>query len=834
MRIRNPLPGVTLTFDYANFSSKGLSMSKRLQRSLSLTLALLFSLTSVLSVAAYHEDDVTIHAFADERFEARWAYTDLPVAEFVVARTWIWGPSPYTPGRMEMYLDSPGEERLVQYFDKSRMELNDPALPDDDIWVVTQGLLALDMMTGQVQVGDDAFAAHSEGASSENVAGDPGDNNGPTYATMGTLIEADARAEGTVINERLALDGTITTDASLDAMGVTAAHRVTQDWVDHTVASVFWDFMNSETTVWDGSDYVEAELFENPFYATGLPTTEAYWANVLVDREPREVLLQCFERRCLTYTPGNDEGWEVESGNVGQHYYRWLETHVGPLVPIAPGPPVNVIADGLVQPRHVTYTDHGVYVAEAGDGGDICVTIEEEYEGEFEEFEICAGLSGAITLVDEEGASRVLDNLPSLLFGEDGVGAHDIVFDDDGTMYIAMGFGGPPEARDLFEDFGEYFATVVRVEDDGDLTILADLGDYEATVNPDGGEPDTNPYSIAFDGENLIVVDAGGNSLLRVDPDDGSIETIAVFEDREALAPPFLGMPEGATIPMNSVPTDIEVGADGNYYVAELTGFPFPAGDARVYQVTPGGDVEIYAQGFSMLGALDFDATGRIHVLEIVAGGFLAMDFEAIEQGDLSSAASRIVRIEDDGTQTTLVDSGVFFGTGLAVGAANELYVAHLSVTPMAELVRIGEPAVEAPQTFSTQMTGDQEVHDVVTTATGDASFVVSADGASISYEVNVAGLVDVTMAHIHLGVVGEDGPVVAWLYPDGPPPVLIAGETTGVLATGTITADDLVGEFEGEALSTLIDAMLAGGTFVNVHTDAYPAGEIRGQIALD
>jgi hypothetical protein len=147
-------------------------MSRRIQRTISLTLALLFSLTSVLSVAAYHEDDVTMHDFADPRFEARWAYNDYPVAQLEIARTWIWGPSPYTEGRMEVYLDSPGDERLVQYFDKSRMELNDPDLPDDDIWVVTNGLLALDMMRGQVQIGDADFAPHSEGASSENVAGD--------------------------------------------------------------------------------------------------------------------------------------------------------------------------------------------------------------------------------------------------------------------------------------------------------------------------------------------------------------------------------------------------------------------------------------------------------------------------------------------------------------------------------------------------------------------------------------------------------------------------------------------------------------------------------------
>jgi hypothetical protein len=44
---------------------------------------------------------------------------------------------------------------------------------------------------------------------------------------------------------------------------------------------------------------------------------------VKVGGQPRDVLVQCFERRCLTYTPDNDPTWQVEAGNVGQHYYIW-------------------------------------------------------------------------------------------------------------------------------------------------------------------------------------------------------------------------------------------------------------------------------------------------------------------------------------------------------------------------------------------------------------------------------------------------------------------------------------------------------------------------------
>jgi hypothetical protein len=81
--------------------------------------------------------------------------------------------------------------------------------------------------------------------------------------------------------------------------------------------------MNSSGTVYEDGQYIEEPLFENPYYATGRPITEAYWATVKVSGVDHEVLMQCFERRCLTYTPDNDAGWQVEAGNVGQHYQRW-------------------------------------------------------------------------------------------------------------------------------------------------------------------------------------------------------------------------------------------------------------------------------------------------------------------------------------------------------------------------------------------------------------------------------------------------------------------------------------------------------------------------------
>ncbi|KCZ70399.1 CHRD domain-containing protein [Candidatus Methanoperedens nitroreducens] len=151
-------------------------------------------------------------------------------------------------------------------------------------------------------------------------------------------------------------------------------------------------------------------------------------------------------------------------------------------------------------------------------------------------------------------------------------------------------------------------------------------------------------------------------------------------------------------------------------------------------------------------------------------------------------------------------------------------------------LVMLIAPAISAStvpdnRNFATHLSGDKEVPPVDTQAQGQAHFKLSKDGTELSYKLNVANIEDVSMAHIHLGAEGVNGPIVVWLYPDTPPPVLIPGRFSGVLAEGTITADDLVGPLEGQSLSELIDAMSAGETYVNVHTEQNPAGEIRGQV---
>jgi hypothetical protein len=292
-----------------------------MRRPIAILLALGLVATSVAPLAA--QEDGNNHEFANQSFEERWERTDRPVADDEIDRTWMWGPEPNSDTLLEEYADSPDGVRQVQYFDKSRMEINDPSEDPGNVWQVTNGLLVVDMIEGRVQIGDDEFDYSPEPADIP-IAGDVDVIPGITYAKINELDlrTVGGRDEGTLINEAVREDKVVV-DEQYDEYGVTAMQHVEMDGVDNTIASPFWGFMNDDGLIYQEGEYAHDDLFQNPFYATGYPITEAYWATVLVDDDPTDVLWQCFERRCLTYTPDNPDGWQVESGNVGLHYELW-------------------------------------------------------------------------------------------------------------------------------------------------------------------------------------------------------------------------------------------------------------------------------------------------------------------------------------------------------------------------------------------------------------------------------------------------------------------------------------------------------------------------------
>lgn len=144
----------------------------------------------------------------------------------------------------------------------------------------------------------------------------------------------------------------------------------------------------------------------------------------------------------------------------------------------------------------------------------------------------------------------------------------------------------------------------------------------------------------------------------------------------------------------------------------------------------------------------------------------------------------------------------------------------------------VGVGTATAGPVFEAYLDGNQAVLSNSSSATGFATFEFDNDFTTLTYELWVWEISNITMAHIHLGGPDVNGPVVLWLYPSGPPPLLISGPYDGLLSSGTVTAANLVGPLAGLLTMTdLYDAMRTDNTYVNVHTSAYPAGEIRGQI---
>ena len=110
-----------------------------------------------------------VSTYASAAFQVQWQQGETITLNF-------WGPlATAKDSQQEDYKDAPGGKRTVQYFDKGRMELGANN-------AVTSGLLATELVKGQVQVGDAAYVVKV--ALTIPIAGDP-DNIGPTYAALG-------------------------------------------------------------------------------------------------------------------------------------------------------------------------------------------------------------------------------------------------------------------------------------------------------------------------------------------------------------------------------------------------------------------------------------------------------------------------------------------------------------------------------------------------------------------------------------------------------------------------------------------------------------------------
>jgi len=107
---------------------------------------------------------------------------------------------------------------------------------------------------------------------------------------------------------------------------------------------------------------------------------------------------------------------------------------------------------------------------------------------------------------------------------------------------------------------------------------------------------------------------------------------------------------------------------------------------------------------------------------------------------------------------------------------------------------------------------------------------------SSLSYRLTYSGLSGAAaQAHIHFAQSGVNGGIAAFLCGGGGKPACpgASGSVNGTIAAGDI---DPAGQATAQGLlvnemSELISALRAGAVYANVHTAAFPSGELRGQV---
>ena len=322
----------------------------------------------------------------------------------------------------------------------------------------------------------------------------------------------------------------------------------------------------------------------------------------------------------------------------------------------------EVVASGLNGPYKLTQGPGGIYVAEAGTGGESCATVTSP---DGQEVQACSGTTGSVTLIANGVQSRPVTGLPSVALGEEIIGAAAVDFDATNRMHVVIGLGGDAATRDLLgiDELG----TLLRLPETGDPVIVSDLVAYEEANDPDGDlpgveGPDSNPFGLAFDGDDALVADAGANALLRVES-DGTTTVEALFAPTLVNPPPFIPAP--GQIPMQAVPTAVEVSAGGDIHVANLTGFPFEIGAASVWSVD-GGVATAVETGFTNIIDLAVADDGTMYVLEFASNSLLAPD----------GPAASLTQIRTDGTRKTLLHGADLpVPGGVAVGDDGMVYL---------------------------------------------------------------------------------------------------------------------------------------------------------------
>lgn len=322
----------------------------------------------------------------------------------------------------------------------------------------------------------------------------------------------------------------------------------------------------------------------------------------------------------------------------------------------APAATTTVVMSGLDNPRGLAFGPaDALYVAEAGRGGaGPCVVMRGAPQ--------CYGPTGAISARLFGFQFRLIRSLPSTISPTGEVtGPHDVAVVLT-RLHVTIGWGGDPALRAQLGGAGRQFGHLVEVGWPTHRT-LADIAAVEAAINPAGGPVDSNPYGLHrlishTGGEEHFVTDAGGNALVRVA--DGVALPVRTFPSRPVRV-------------TDAVPTTVAQGPDGALYVGELTGAPFPAGEAIIWRLVRGVPAQAWSTGWKTIIDIAWAPDGSLYVLQYASGMFGL------------APPGQLWRLAPNGTRTLITDA-LLSPTSVAVGPDGALYVSNKG-----NLVGVGE-----------------------------------------------------------------------------------------------------------------------------------------------
>jgi hypothetical protein len=125
------------------------------------------------------------------------------------------------------------------------------------------------------------------------------------------------------------------------------------------------------------------------------------------------------------------------------------------------------------------------------------------------------------------------------------------------------------------------------------------------------------------------------------------------------------------------------------------------------------------------------------------------------------------------------------------------------------------------PVTYSAELRGANEVPPTGSAAFGGAFVTLDPNNSILTWEVNTSGIGTATLSHIHRGPAGVSGPVLINFATS--PSQIPNGRTNGSIDISSLDPSDK---------TALASASTASGYYVNVHSTAFPGGEVRGQLA--